>query len=72
MDLSLPSSMCSVVRGKFHMENAHSLILLPFTNFIVLEVENYLSFTFVRNMLDLEGKEWINFPSKLKEDINYN
>lgn len=65
MDLSLPGSLCSVMRGKFNIvEKVHSLMLLAFTNFIVLEAENYLSLTCVRNMLGLEEKEWINFPSE--------
>lgn len=60
--------MRSVMGGKFHIvEKVHSLILLAFTNFIVPEVEKYLSLTFVRNMLGLEQKEWINFPSELRK-----
>lgn len=68
MDLSLPGRLCSVMKGKFNrVEKVHSLMLLAFTNFIVLEVENYLSLTCVRNMLGLEEKEWINFPSESRK-----
>lgn len=51
MDLSLHGSMYSVMGRKFHLvEKVHSLILLVFTNFIVLEIENYLSLISVRNV----------------------
>lgn len=50
MDLALDGSMCSGMGGIFHLvEEVHSLILLAFTNFIALEIENYLNLICVRN-----------------------